>query len=215
MAAQILCIGDSMTYGGGSTLGGWPDLLKLELHKQMYKEGGDGSTHRVYNLAIPGDTTEDFNKHISAEIEARKKPGRKTIIVVSIGTAESKAKNDPEEYIATTEGYQQRLTTLLKSFRELADNVIAFGFMPVDEKRMPKIENDGTKFYFTNQRIRKFEDIFKTAAEQTSIHFMPLFDLALYENWVEQYLYADGIHPNTKGHQWLFDQIWAVLKDKL
>lgn len=209
--AQIICIGDSMSYGVGSTIGGWPDLLKHELHRRMYIDGGEGHAHEVYNLAIPRQTVEEVAKHIATEVAARTHPPEPTIIVLSLGTNDSKAKDNPNGFISTPEDYQRRLTELLQSFAQQTENIIAYGLTPVDEKRT----SPHSGAYFSNQRIKLFENYFKLAADSARATFVPLFDDALMSKWTEQCLYNDGLHPNSIGQQWLYEKIAPSIQQLL
>ena len=78
----LTVFGDSITFGKGDSLeGGWCGRLK----KYFENMGGN---HRLYNLGISGNTTEDLLERFDIEAKARikfKREGDRHIIIFSIG----------------------------------------------------------------------------------------------------------------------------------
>ena len=71
MNTRNICIfGDSISHGQWGRLNGWADRLKLTLQNETL-DSGFQSYYFLYNLSIPGDTTEHIRQRFDAECAAR------------------------------------------------------------------------------------------------------------------------------------------------
>lgn len=72
---SILCFGDSISYGeGDSQSGGWVEQLKRRLINVT-----------VFNLGIPGETTDGLRLRIEFEVQRRILRSKKTTIILNYG----------------------------------------------------------------------------------------------------------------------------------
>lgn len=209
-------MGASTVYGVGGPNGGWADMLKLSLHKQMYKDTGADEAHEVFIFAKSGVTTDFILNGCKQRIEDYKRDGRKTIVVLSVGLNNAKAVGTPDGYVSSPEDYAVQIQQLLKQLTDNVDAVICVGFTPVDESKTTKKINPftGKQSFFMNERIKLFSDVFRRAAEQagSAVQFLDLFDTASDLDWTNTYLSPDGLHPNDKGHRWICDQVLPLLR---
>jgi lysophospholipase L1-like esterase len=213
--AQIICMGASTVYGVGGPNGGWADMLKLALHKQIYKETGSDEAHEVFIFAKSGVTTDFILNGCEQRIEDYKREGRKTVVILSIGLNNAKAVGAPDNYVSTPEDYATQIKQLLERLMSKADAVICVGFTPVDESKTTKKINPFTqqRSFFMNERINIFNDVFRQAAEDAgdAVQFLDLFNVAAELDWTNAYLSPDGLHPNDKGHRWICSQVLPLL----
>lgn len=209
-------MGASTVYGVGGPNGGWADMLKLALHKQMYNETSSNEAHEVFIFAKSGVTTDFILKGCEQRIEDYKRDGHKTIVILSIGLNNAKAVGKPDNYVSTPEDYAAQIKQLLELLAKKADAVICVGFTPVDESKTTKKINPftGQRSFFMNERIEIFNTVFRQAAEEAgnTVQFLDLFTTASELDWVNTYLSPDGLHPNNKGHRWICDQVLPVLR---
>lgn len=213
--AQVLFYGASTVYGVGGEGGGVADQLKLEFHKMAYSPGGPGEElgHEFYNLGIPGATSAMLLERLQAELTPRKKANRQLITALSIGSNDARdldANGSHDIDIAT---YKQHIEAILKLLTEANATIFVYGLTPVNEANTtPFASTSGGsgKFYF-NQRIKEFEGVLMKAAEAAGATTLPLFEQAIQESWSQRYLYGDGLHPNSAGHQWLAAKVKTVL----
>lgn len=220
--AQILFFGASSTYGVGGENGGTPDLIKAALHKQAYGPSGAGGEigHEVYNLGIPGATSALLLERIKEELKPRTKNNRQLITLVSIGTNDSHDIDSNRTHAIDSATYRQNLVNIFAELKGAGAYVITYGFTPVDESKTSPIINpaSGHSKYFINDRIREFEKFFMRVAEDNGAQAVPLFEQAIQESWGRNYLYPDGLHPNTAGHVWIAEKIrpklWELLNIK-
>lgn len=67
--------------------------------------------------------------------------------------------------------------------------------------------------YFTNARRRQFSGIIKEICDDMQID---LVDIVTDEkDWLNNYIYTDGLHPNEAGHQLIFESIKPTLEKYL
>lgn len=206
----VLMFGASITHGVGDEHGGWADMVKADLRRAMYGADNPGESCTVYELGIPGNTTRDVIGRFQAETQARipQKNPEQTFIIFSAGTNDSKATGTPDNYLYSPEEYTANVQAFIRMAKEYATNILCTGILPVDQSKTNPKQNPltGSMSYFTNGRIKQFEDALVEACKQENVHCVPLFD-TVPKDWIERYLFADGLHPNTKGHKWIYDTV--------
>lgn len=221
--SQIVCIGASTLYGIGGSRGGWPDLLKLHLHEQQFADGRFEPKHQVFNYGISGATIAQIAERLTIELTSTRKSGRHTLAILHLGANDALASPGPTDYITTLPDYQQRVSALIRQAKDLSDDLLVLGVTPMDESKTTPYHSDPTGVtaatkpgvYFTNDRIHALERCQQQVCAELNITFLPLFDAATKLGWVQNYLAADGCHPNDAGHDWLFDQVMQQIKPKL
>jgi lysophospholipase L1-like esterase len=209
--AQLLCFGDSNVYGVGAVDGGWADNLKADLHSQMYGDKALGEKHEVYNLGVPGANAQDLLARFKTEVAMRTKNGKDIILIITIGTNDSKAVDNPNNYITTPDIFKEEIRTLLERAAEFSDKVICLGLPAIDDART----NPKGNSYFSSERIRIFETVLGEVCQEKGVIFIPLFEKTKQMPWPEEYLYGDGLHLNDKGHNWIMEQLRQPIADML
>lgn len=213
--AQILIMGASTAYGVGGPHGGWADMIKLQLHEEMYGNETMTEAHEVHIFAKPDATVQfilDTYEHYIADYH---RDNRKTIVVLSIGMNDTKAIDRPDNYINTPQSYTDSMISLLNSLGSVTDSVLCIGFSPVDEVRTsPKLNPFTGKYsYFSNERIQKFNLALKEAVDASTANSIYI-DLTerVKNGWIEGCLSVDGLHPNDDGHRRIFNAIMPEIK---
>lgn len=209
---QFFIFGASVAYGVGGTQGGWSGLLKSYIHGQLYGESALGEQMEVYNFAKPGAEISFVLENFPWQLKAYQRNSPRTVFM-SVGLNNTKAVGHPENYVADEEGFEKQYCQLLDKMSEAFETINILGFYELDEKKVsPKINPfDGLKTYFNNERIFKFNEVLKQLCSQYSnVNFIDLQNLA--ENWLEKDLFEDGIHPNDKGHQLIFEALKPYVK---
>ncbi|MGK7883122.1 MAG: GDSL-type esterase/lipase family protein, partial [Crocosphaera sp.] len=109
------------------------------------------------------------------------------------------------------ETYQQEIENLLDKAQQLCP-VYFVGMVPVDEEKMPFIDC----FYFNHFDQYRYKEVAKKACQSRNIPYLDIFDLWLGrgENYVKSRLINDGLHPNVKGYESLYEDIinWQALQ---
>lgn len=214
MITQFFMLGSSSLYGVGSSNAGFADLIKQYVHSKMYAEGGTGERYEVYNFGKSGATIEFVKEALPWLLQNYGRGGR-LIFIVSVGGNNSKARNAPDNFVSTPEEYKQQIADLLLLLKQRSDRVIVVGNAFVDEsKTSPKLDPlSGNVDYFTNARRRQFTGINKQICDQNGLDFVDVN--VSQQEWIEKYLYEDGLHSNQAGHKLIFDAIKPLIDECL
>lgn len=180
---NICIFGDSITWGAC-------DYEKggwAERLKMYYLENGD-DVH-VYNLGIAGETTLDLLKRV--EIEARNY--QPDMIVIAIGI------NDSKNLGIELEGFNKNITKLTEISKKIASKVIFVGLTRVDEAK---------QLEYKNENIEKYDLTIKTFCQKAGLDYIEINKVITKID-----LDADGIHPNSSGHEKMFQLILHRLEE--
>jgi lysophospholipase L1-like esterase len=210
---QVFVLGDSVAYGVGAERAGWADQLKQWLQGCMYAEGGVGEKYELFNFAYPGGGIE-FVLANQLQQMARYSRGGTVIAVVCTGGNNAKAIDAPDNFASSLEAYEKLVTTMFDTLQKQADVIIALpSLVVVDEAKVhPKISPfTGKKSFFANDRIALFNGNFHEMCQARGIASVATPT----EEWVEKYLYTDGLHPNQAGHERLYQQIQPLVEKAL
>jgi len=209
----ILCFGDSITFGKGeSPHTGWVGRLKAYFEPQS-------EHNEVHNLGIPGNTSTDLLKRFDIESSSRIRVRgyeSKYLILLAIGCNDSKWNGAPEDNNPVTieADYEKNIRELIKiahsykeKVREHKTEVAFIGLIPVDETLTLPFEETS----FQNSRVKLFNAIAKKVCKENNVSFLELFEPFSAENY--PLLLQDGLHPNTKGFDFMFSKIKPFLEN--
>ena len=206
---KIICVfGASTTWGiGDKEKGGWVNRLR------KYVESNEVNDNyiSVYNLGVDGDDTNDLLERFEFETKQRIKKGwyDEIIIIFSIGANDSmyvKSKDSPQ---VSLEKFENNLNKLIKQAKKFTKKVIFNGGLRVNESKTTQVPwNNG--LYYTNKSIQKYNQIIKSVCQKHELLFVDMFNLLDKENL------DDGLHPNSQGHQKIFEKVKDfLLENKL
>lgn len=214
----MLIFGASGTHGVGGEHGGWADKIKLWLHEEMFGPNGKGQQCIVYELGIVGDTTRDVVGRFEVETLARiaEKDPKNTYVIFSAGANDSKATNNPTNYLHTADEYGDNVYAFIQQAKKFANHILCVGLLPIDQSKVYPKHNPltGGKSYFDNQRMHQFEEVLVRTCQPEKVPCVSLFG-TVPARWVEDCVGADGMHPNDAGHQWVFEQVKPRLEAML
>jgi len=187
---KICVFGDSISWGADDCInGGWCDQLKNYL--------GELSDDTVYNLGVCGDTSKEILARFENEFKARK--GEK--LYFAIGINDSGCVDTPENPWIDEEQFAQNIQEIIDKAKHLTDEEIIFiGPTNVDETKTNPIKYSRLHYY-TNDRIVKFDSTIKEICQKEKTKFISLLDLITVDDT------DDGLHPNTVGHEKIFERI--------
>ena len=208
---QIFAFGSSSVYGVGAEQGGWVDLLKQKFHQTMFAPQGEGEKYEVYNFAHAGAPVEFVAEVYPWALEHYGRNGVK-VALVSVGGNNSKAEDEPDNFVSTPEEYSAQMRTLLTGMKEAFDHVLFVGGGYVDESKTNPKPNPltGGCSYFSNERRAVFDTALRQVCDDLAVKYI---DLDVDETtWVNTYLYEDGLHSNQQGHELLAKKVWTELQ---
>ena len=188
---SICVFGDSIGEGYyDSEKGGWVAQLSRFLHTP-------NEDLQIYNCSISGQTTREVLARFDAEIKAR---GSKTIIF-ALGTNDSwYFDNDKNKPNVSLDEFKENLKSLVLRSQELAAKTIFIGAPRVDESRVMPIPWR-TEVFYDNDNIQRYNQAIKDICKEHRLRFIETFHL------LEDQDLLDGLHPSTKGHTKLFEEI--------
>ena len=211
--ADIFVFGDSIGYGAWDEKGGWADRLKQYFHTQKLKHP-EASGTEVYNLSVDGDTSSDVAKRMRTDLLARQRPwsSEADLVIVAIGTNDTYAKNTPDNFRFSVSDYVQNLETIYEVVNQAKKKLAFISLDPVDETKTNPTD-DGTHFW-TNGRIKEFNEALKSFCDKRAIPFLDIFEAyQALPDFRERFF--DGLHPNTSGHEWMYEKILPFIKEQL
>ncbi len=204
--AHILIFGASITYGAWDEEGGWVERLKRFSHQKTLAEGRNNLL--VYNLGISGDTTEGLLERFESEVKRRLDQEEKNIIIFSIGVNDSQFVLVQNNTRTSPEKFKENIERLLNIAKKFSSNIIFVGYSPVDESKVDPIPWKPTHSY-KNEYIQRYDNIVKKICDKNKILFVGIFKEFMDEDYKS--LLEDGVHPNSNGHQKIFE----IVKDFL
>ncbi|MDQ1146438.1 lysophospholipase L1-like esterase [Bacillus sp. SORGH_AS 510] len=201
---NIVALGDSLTRGTGDETGkGYVGVLMDEI-----KEKTKGPV-QITNLGINGQRSDQLRKQVQ-EKEVGRQIKKADLVLVTIGGNDlfrgGKAIMDfGTDDVATIEKkYLENLKAIFEQIRKNNPdaNVFFIGlynpFIDLDQgKEMSKV-------------VRHWNyDSAEISAAYPKIVFVPTFDL--FELKVNDYLYSDKFHPNSKGYRLIAERVASLL----
>ncbi len=207
MIKRICIFGASIAFGSGDKkFGGWQNHLKVWF-------GNRGQFQHVFNLAVSGRTTNDIIERFERELLSRKSSDidDEVLAIVGVPINDSRfvlEKNQIKQEISK-EVFQSNLQKIKNLAGEYADEVVFLEMTKVvDEKTNPwdKVDNGHS---WKNSIIKKYNKILEEFCKKEKMNFIPMFDL------LDDQDLPDGLHPNSVGHQKMFERIKEFLEKEV
>jgi len=206
--ANIFIFGDSITYGCWDEKGGWATRLKHFIDSQIVASNFT-KDHFVYPLGIPGDTTYTLLRRFKQETDARIVPTEQTIFLFAIGVNDSIFNNKTNSHVIPLWKFKDNLHELCKAAARYTDKIFFIGFTPVDESRVDPMSWLPESSY-KNVYIQAYNDAIGEVCQEEKVSFIEIFHHWMHQEY--QALLQDGIHPNSQGHEKLFETALTTLK---
>jgi acyl-CoA thioesterase I len=204
---NIFVFGDSCVQGFWDSKGGWATRLKQYFDASMAVAPDfphHGFYHMVFPLGVSGDTTKSILKRF--EFETEKRMGWETaeeIFIFSIGVNDVALLD-----LAETE---RNIREIIKRAKGFSKKIVFLEVGPVDERLTKPVAWNEDCFY-ENKKIEAYNKILKKIAKENKVELISLFDEWKKINYRK--LLADGIHPNDRGHKYIFEKVRDFLLKK-
>ena len=208
--ARILIFGDSITHGAWDTArGGWTDRLKVFCMERELKN--PKFDYSVYNLGISGDNSDDLLERFKFEIKQRLHKKDEIILIFAIGTNDSQFIYSENNFSVLADKFQQNIKQFINFSGKISNKTVFIGLIPVDESKTLPIPWDTDKFY-ENKYISNYNNIIKSICREKQIYFLDMFKEFNKTDYKE--LLEDGLHPNSEGHQKMFEIVRDFLMNE-
>lgn len=197
---RVLVFGDSIAQGFWCENGGWVELLRMHYWRK-YFTGEHKDPPSVFNLAVSGNTSADVLERFYDEASARVLDD--IALVFAVGVNDSRLHGS--EPVSNVEAYVANLRAILRQAEQLTDRIVFVGCTTVDEALTQPVSWGNTAY--NNACIWEYETVLRKFCSENNLVHIPI-----YENYqTHDDLFADGLHPNTKGHQIIFDAVLPVI----
>lgn len=209
---NILIFGDSITFGNWDKKGGWVQRLRTKL----YTNWNDLKKyeHDAYNLGIDGDTTTGVLERLEEESKRRIWTPENAIMVFAIGINDSVFIQSQNQQMTPLPQFKKNLKYLIEKAREVSksEKVVFLGLSPVEEEKLNPVPW-APDFFLKNKWVKEYEDVIANVCKENKSDFIPVFGKMSKENYKE--MLEDGLHPNEKGHEFLFQLVWEYFSKKV
>lgn len=203
---NILTFGDSIVLGLWDENGGWVGRLTKDLVKEALTSNLE-EDYEVYNLGVSGDTTAGLLQRFEFEIKQRLGEFE-TAFVFAIGINDSEYCHSTGQMKVPPDKFRQNIIQLITLAGKYSDKMVFIGLTPVDETRVDPIPW-ATDFSYRNEFVKQYDAIIKDVCRKNNILYLGVFDNLMKSGFIE--MLADGVHPNSRGH----DLIFKIVDQKL
>jgi lysophospholipase L1-like esterase len=197
----IVCIGDSIVEGEGdeSGLGGWAGRL----HNYMTKNSKVGA-QRVYNLGMGMETSRDLLHRFYTEVLYR----NPDIIIIQGAHGDSRSMFNSEGEREFEIGKGARLRAYNRLFEYISKSgkkVLILGL------NSPCLKSKNSKV--SKEYVEHVESHNRGLTDLCKKYHIPFLDpRTIFKGVDMNKIYVDGIHPNSKGYEMMFNAIIKELK---
>jgi len=199
---QILIFGDSIVYGSWDTeKGGWVNRLREYLEDKMLAY--PSLYYLTYNLGISGDTSTELLSRFKSETEARLKEEGEKLFIFAIGTNDATFVPSQNDFKSRgIDNFKTNLSELLKQAQQFPAKIVFVGFVPIDESKTTPFEWNPDRV-LTTENLNKYQGALKSFCAENNIPFIDVYENFIKEDYKN--LLDDGLHPNSSGHQKIFE----------
>lgn len=207
MIKLIFIFGDSTAWGAwDKEKGGWVNRLKTYFFK-------DESIF-VYGLGIESNTTNDLLKRFDEEINQRiyaedaADYGYDPVVIFAIGKNDTIYIDSKKNTWVKIDKFENNLKKLIKRANKFTNKIIFISPARVDEEETIFWEETGESY--CNENIEKYNSVIEKVCQKNNVHFIETMNL------LDQKDLADGLHPNSQGHEKIFQKVKKfLLENKL
>lgn len=207
--AKFFIFGDSFPYGKWDTeLNGWASRLRRMLDEKIMSGHG---YYETYNFGVPGDFSEGLLKRFESDLRPRFRDGEDIVIIFEIGVNDSQFQRQTGKLRTSKEDFEENLRELIGIAQKYTSKVVVIGLTPINEEQTLTVSwyRDD---YYKNKLIFEYNEIIKQVCLQKSVYFIDVFEKLNDKRYFDNLV--DGIHPNAKGHEWLFRIVKEFLVEK-
>lgn len=205
---NILIFGSSITWGAWDKEGGWAQRLKSFCDNKAF-ETGFNEYNSVYCLGVSGDKTTDLLERFGIEVKARIDEEEKTVILIEIGINDSQFVLEENKHRVSLDEYKKNLLKLVEKSKQYKAKLVFVGLTPVDKRVDPTPWTPGKSYRL--EFVKQYDQVLREVSNENNIPYIELMSRFAKDNY--QYLLVDGLHPSTKGHEIIYQEVKRCLQD--
>lgn len=210
MKNNYIIIGDSITYGiGDYEDGGWSAMLKKFI---VNKDDSKICNNFVQVAGFPGATSRDILNKIDSILDCFKYDEFNNVVILSIGVNDTQCFNG--NFKVSIDNYKNNIESIIKRIVARGFELVVLGLTRIELDG--KLEFKPNKFYDNNNIAEYDQDlklilenntIPKKLCDENKIKYIPMQDVLQKNDFI------DGLHPNTKGHKKIFEQVKKYINE--
>lgn len=204
---NILIFGDSITYGIADTKGGWANRLKQYLNSDPVAI--EKEIYRVFVQGISGDTSGGLLYRIESETLPRLVEEYENIFIIAVGINDTQYIQRLERNLIPEDIFAENIRNIINFIKRVSKINIFLELLPIDEKILNPMPWGIEEISFKDKTIERYNAILEKVTKENDVHLLKLYD-RFKENHFEKNL-IDGIHPNDKGHEMVFNEVLKFL----
>lgn len=202
--ASIICFGDSITRGESDAVyGGWADRIKTRLIKQFVETGKDKIS--LFNMGISGETTNGLMQRFQSEFVTRQATDKQDTVLFGYGANDLATQEG--DYLVDIDTYIDNLSRSIEFALEKGANVVLINVTPIAAK-LEGIPNVNNRIR-NDETIRRYNQALLALSAKYGVGLIDVY--TPFSDNKEAYLTADGLHPNSVGHEVLYQVISTAL----
>jgi lysophospholipase L1-like esterase len=207
--AVIYCFGDSITYGAWDIQGsGWASRLRLYLDGVQEKD--ESKYFLTYNLGIPGENTDGLVGRFESEFKARSRnEDEESVFVFAYGANDHVFVPNKKEFVVLEERFISNFQSVLDIATKISKKIILLNITPADEAVCAK--NYGDRKLRLNKNVEAYNKLIENLAQINDCKLVDIYSAYISKSY-KNLLSEDGLHPNEKGHQLIFEKVKEALK---
>jgi lysophospholipase L1-like esterase len=230
---HVYCFGDSISYGEGDPLsGGWVDRLKSRCSASDKQSSStvvpEQPEFTVFNLGIPGETTDGLRQRIKPEFERRHVRATDSIVVLNYGANDIviHQPKKPVEDLSESSKQQKSVVPLAYFERNIGEaikfslskqaTVILLGLLPVCP-RYDGVSNQFEQVKFDSS-VNSYNLKLEQMAQQSNVICLDLYtEFSESFNRIDEHQGAqlfsdDKVHPNAEGHALIANKLAKLIQ---
>lgn len=194
---SICIFGDSTAWGAWDMeKGGWVNRLWFHVAKRV----GDNYVE-VYNCSVSGGTTDTILERFENEAKIRNGDA----LIFQTGGNDASYENTPGNYLVSPRKFRGNLEEIIKRAKKITKNIIFMDLKNCDESKTMPVS--WINIYYTNENIQEYSKIMEEVCREYGVTFLDI-------NPLDDQDFDDGLHPNAKGHEKIFNQVRDFLTEK-
>lgn len=204
----FLIFGDSVAYGCWDEEGGWVSRLRGFVDKKVI--ASDFEYYAVvYNQGITlGVNSNDILAGFERETKSRILDNKDISFIFAVGVNDSSFINKEGRFMVSPEQFRTNIQKITQKAKKFSSKIVFLGLAPVDEAKVDPSPWCQTNSY-RNEFVKKYNGIISSVCLKNKVDFIEIFGKFMRLDYKK--LLIDGVHPNTQGHELIFE----IIKDDL
>jgi len=202
MSVNICVFGDSIAFGKYDPCGGWAARLAEFLEARCLAKKGD--EFFVYNLSISGNHTGDILARFETELKPRFSEKREWVVVFAVGLNDSAVVHSKNDNWVGFGEFQENIKKLIGLADGFSDKIVFVGPTSPDYQIVDPMPWDLDKSYRETE-VKKYDAALRDICQKYEVGYIPLYEKFIAND--HKKLLHDGAHPNSAGHQLIFETV--------